>query len=393
MVRMNAAETYTFKEADVFSHFKMPSASLKVCIVLPAKNEADTILHTLKALSNQVNFNGSKLDYSIYEVVLLVNNCTDNTYNIAANFAMQNPAFNLHIAEVKLPACNANIGYVRRILMDEACSRLSGSRQGIIASTDSDTIADKFWLSYIIDEITNGYDAVGGRILTSKTNHQARIYYLRDISYRLLAARAASVLEGNKKNTTHYQFFGASMAITCSSYKNCGRLPDVTHLEDMALSDSLLKIDAKICYSPFVKVYTSSRTEGRVEIGFSEQLKKWALLSSKNNAQLVESVSALLIKIECKNKLRKYFELFKITRFLEQQLIDKISGDLFINYEWLIQQLNESKYFGALWQAIELEITKGQFYTKYPPIPVTSAIAALRLFLNQHQTFSKTSNL
>jgi len=155
----------------------------------------------LTSLKNQVYFESGKLDYSIYEVLLLVNNCTDNTYLLAKEFALQRPQFNLHIASINIPAPNANIGYVRRILMEEACHRLSvyNSANGMIISTHNDTIADKYWLSHIINEIVNGYDAVGGRILTNKTNDAARIYNLRDISYRLLLATATSIIESKKK--------------------------------------------------------------------------------------------------------------------------------------------------------------------------------------------------
>lgn len=393
----NTINLSTIKEHKIFHHCKKPITYLKACIILPAKDEAVTITHTLTSLKNQVYFDGGKLDYSIYEVLLLVNNCTDNTYLLAKEFALQNPEFNLHIASINIPAPNANIGYVRKILMEEACHRLSvyNSANGIIVSTDSDTIADKYWLGHIMNEIVDGYDAVGGRILTNKKNDAARIYYLRDISYRLLLATATSIIENNKKNiiNRHHQYFGASMAITCDTYKRCGRLPDVTHLEDMALLNSLIKIDAKICYSSLAKVYTSTRTEGRVEIGFSEQLKKWEELKNNNTLQFVESVRAGLMKLECKKILRRCFELFRSNQIIELQFLKIISKDLMISQYWLQQQLMKAIYFGALWQATELEICKGKFYEQYQSIPVTMAIKELRFFLNNHQTFSKTSNL
>jgi len=170
------------------------------------------------------------------------------------------------------------------------------------------------------------------------------------------------------------------MAITCDTYKRCGRLPDVTHLEDMALLNSLIKIDAKICYSSLAKVYTSTRTEGRVEIGFSEQLKKWEELKNNNTLQFVESVRAGLMKLECKKILRRCFELFRSNQIIELQFLKIISKDLMISQYWLQQQLMKAIYFGALWQATELEIDKGKFYEQYQSIPVTMAIKELRFF-------------
>jgi hypothetical protein len=160
----------------------------------------------------------------------------------------------------------------------------------------------------------------------------------------------------------------------------------------MALLNSLIKLDAKICYSSVVKVYTSNRTEGRVEIGFSEQLKKWEDLKNKNVMQTVESDTALLIKMQCKNMLKNYFEK-SCNKISIDNYTKIIANKLMINANWLYTQIKNAIYFGGLWQAIELEISKGEFYKTHPFIPITKAITNLRIFLNQHQSFSKRSNL
>ncbi len=371
-------------QKSIFSNCKAPLNSLKVCVIVPAKDEAESIVETLDALRMQWVPNGRRLSFDVYEVLLLANNCSDNTFDIATDYALCNPDFNLHVFNAKIPASKANIGYVRRILMDEACRRLTmyGSTDGIIASTDGDTVADKCWISTIMKEIAMGSDAVGGRILTNNINDSARLYYLRDMTYRILSAKAAALIDPEKNNPwpCHHQYFGASLAITCSMYDYCGRLPGVPHLEDMALYNALIKVDAKIRCSPDVKVYTSGRTDGRVDIGFSEQLKTWTEHNSTNTPQLVEPAACLLIKLKAKKILRICYEAFNDRGVIEKKLIGILAAYLFINKKWIEKQLQQAKHFGECWQALEEALDKGKFYDNYEPVLITQAIAELRSF-------------
>ena len=132
----------------------LPSERLRVCVILPVRNEALHIEATLEALRNELDLAGSPLDPSSYEVLLLANNCSDNTHNISVQYQKQYPDFLLRTAAVDLPVADANIGTVRRMLMDEACHRFDiiDNKSGIIASTDGDTTVDAQWISFIIKE-------------------------------------------------------------------------------------------------------------------------------------------------------------------------------------------------------------------------------------------------
>ena len=387
MVEVAPKFTATIKDKNIFRHCKTPHPELKICVIVPAKNEEYSIADTLEALRNQFDNTGKRLDYYKYEVLLLANNCDDKTFEKAKEYSLKYPEFNLNVTSVKLPSKKANIGYVRRILMDEAFTRLSlhGLQNGIIASTDGDTMVDKHWVSNIINEIAMGSDAVGGRILTNTINHDARLYYLRDVTYRLLLAKASSFIDPEKNNPwpCHHQYFGASLAVTCAMYNNCGRLPMVPYLEDMAFFNSLVKVDAKIRCSPFVKVYTSSRMDGRVEIGFSEQLQKWADNTNENVPQMVENVEASLLKLKCKNALRGCFENSTMVIPLKDQL-KEIATHLMINHKWLCRELVNATYFGGLWQKTEDAISRGDFYENYSAAHITTAISDLRRFLRNY---------
>lgn len=60
-------------------------------VIVPVRNEAQTLEATLSALTYQIDLNGSKLDRRRYEVILLANNCSDNSAEIARHFARLHP--------------------------------------------------------------------------------------------------------------------------------------------------------------------------------------------------------------------------------------------------------------------------------------------------------------
>jgi glycosyltransferase involved in cell wall biosynthesis len=145
-----------------------PLPQCEVSVIVPVKDEAQTLVATLTALANQTDLNGQRLNPLTYEIIVLANNCIDESAAIARQFAKQHPDLVLHVAEVTLPPDRAYVGYVRKMLMDEAYLRLMslGRSRGIIASTDGDTKVSATWVAAISHEIGSGVDAVGGRILT-----------------------------------------------------------------------------------------------------------------------------------------------------------------------------------------------------------------------------------
>ncbi|WP_342644485.1 glycosyltransferase family A protein [Mucilaginibacter sp. CSA2-8R] len=357
---------------------------VKVCVVVPVKNEAAGLMHTLNALRCQRDATGNTYPANIYEVLLLINNSNDGSYRVAKNYQQQYPEFQLLIEQVNLPKPCANVGTARRLLMDAAYHRLtiSGNDAGIIASTDGDTVVDGQWLHFNIAAIEAGNDAVGGRILTLSGYSDARQFHLRDVTYRCLLAKAEALIDPQEHDPMprHFQFFGASMAVTCQMYKHVGRLPRVPHLEDMAFYEALLKHDARIRKSFDVKVYTSARLQGRVAVGFSEQLNKWVTDHQSGKLQMVDSAAVLLAKYFARKRLRTCWERKAIAAgpcselLAVSQLIGSSAG-------WLYQQVGKANYFGALWAQVEPLIHRQALLQHQEHQPVAEAITALRQFI------------
>ena len=366
----------------LFRHYP-PDPRLLVSVIIPARNEAGNLEQSLHALRYQQQPDGSFLPTGSYEVLLLLNNCTDNSATVALTYQQQYPTFPLRIANIQLPAETANIGTVRRLLMDEAYQRLIdiGKPNGIIASTDGDTIVDRQWIYQIIQETNSGCEAVGGRILTRPDGNPVRLNHLRDVAYRMLVAQIEARIDPQSYDPwpRHFQHFGASLALTCAAYKRVGGLPNVPYLEDEALYRALLRTDTRIRKSPHVRVFTSTRMQGQVAIGFSEQLRYWTALNQSNQCQLAEPAGAVICRLRNRHRLRVSWQNRFNNHGIDTLLL--VATDLMIDSDWLHHELTNSRYFGQLWERVETKLVTGLWADKWQPVPISEAISELRLFL------------
>jgi len=60
-----------------------PAVRLKLSVIIPVRNEAEALTKTLMSLAQQVDLSGNALDPDCYEVLLLANNCTDDTADVS----------------------------------------------------------------------------------------------------------------------------------------------------------------------------------------------------------------------------------------------------------------------------------------------------------------------
>ena len=360
-----------------------PHAQLRTCVVIPAKDESETLSFALDALRNQQQPNGQLVPAATFEVLLLLNNCEDNSEDIARNYQKRHPSFPLRIESIRLPPERANVGTARRLLMDAACQRLlhTGQFDGIIASTDADTLVDSQWISQIQAEIKNGCEAVGGRILTQPDGSMVRLNHLRDVTYRMLIAQLEAQLDPLPFDPwpRHFQHFGANMALTCAAYERIGGLPDVANLEDEALYRALLRTDTPVRKSPRVLVTTSTRMQGRVAVGFSEQLRYWDTLNQNRQYQLVEPPDALVCRFQNRHQLR---QLWQRRGGLPLAGLTTIATNLMVDAHWLHCQFGEATYFGQLWEGVEARVDSSTWAKRWPLIAIKTAITQLRMLVS-----------
>lgn len=278
---------------------------MRACVVVPVRNEAATIGAAIDALAGQHD-----VDRADHEIIVLANNCDDDSASLARAAGRRHPGLRLDVIEQTLPPDQANIGYVRRALMDEAARRLGPD--GVIVSTDGDTIVDSRWLAATLREIAAGADLVGGRILArwpddGSIDPATRRCHLNDSAYRFLMAEVEDLIDPDPADPwpRHFQHFGASLAITARAYRAVGGLPQVDCLEDMALYEELRRIDARVRHSLAVRVSSAARPGGRVRMGFSTQLAEWRDLKRNGGTRYVESADFLIEQYEFSRRLRE----------------------------------------------------------------------------------------
>lgn len=247
-----------------------PSGSLRASVVVPARDEEELVGACLRALATQVGVGPEE-----YEVLLVLDRCTDETEGRAREVAAAYPALRLHTLE----GPGAGSGLARRVGMEAACRRLLevGGPEGLICSTDADTVAAPDWLAAQLRAVEAGAKAIGGRIDLADVDslpsgvlrwhaENGRLRYRRLMSEPDLAGR-----------TEHWQFSGASLALTVETYREVGGLRPSESLEDEHLEEALREYGIPIERLLSVRVTTSPRLKGRASRGLSHDLARAAL--------------------------------------------------------------------------------------------------------------------
>lgn len=366
--------------------FESVKRDCRVCVIIPVKDEAENIALTLGAFARQVDLNGQPLDKNTFEIIVFANNCADNSAVLIENWRRKN-SLNLHLIEKHLPPEKANVGYVRRWLMNEAERRLLQNRfgRGVIMTTDGDTCVAPDWIAANLKEIETGAEAVGGRILIKpedlrRMNANARRFHLFDNAYRLAAAEIEARLDpvSDDPAPRHHQHFNASFAVTTETFRRAGGVPEVRFLEDVAFYHALLRVDARVRHSSRVRVYTSSRNAGRVECGLSTQIGDWLRLGETGETFLVESAAAIAARVNSRRTLREFW----CGREKSAAKIARLAEDLLIAPEFLKDQLAQKESFGLLVEKVyAAQSENGEWARKYPLACVTRALAELRVML------------
>ena len=243
-----------------------------VVIAIPVKNEEERIGLCLQALAGQEGF-----DMASAGVVLLLNNCTDATMDAVRALQLALP-FMLQVHRVDLPPAFANAGWARKLAMDAAAAWVADD--GLILTTDADTMAHEDWVAANLKEIAAGHDAVAGYVMADPMEvMQLPAAVLErgglEWEYQQLAAEldARADPEPHDPWPRHSQNCGASAAVTARAYRAIGGLPPRPVGEDRALFEMIRRIDGRVRHSLEVQVVTSARQDGRAFGGLADEIR------------------------------------------------------------------------------------------------------------------------
>jgi glycosyltransferase involved in cell wall biosynthesis len=336
-----------------------PSERLEACVTVPARDEEELLPSALRALAEQKTITGDPLDHERYEVILLINNTRDRSRQVAEKFQRLYPTFRLHVVEKHFDKSRSHNGYVRRLLMDEACRRLE-MREGAhtaILSTDADSQVASNWISRNQEELANGAEAVGGRVIILPCEEALLDPATRAIQrYNHLYWRLVTWMEHcfdpepHDPWPRHHQHFGASLALTPRTYRLIGRMPPRRYFEDIALYQALIQHDVRLRHSNRVRVFTSARLTGRARFGLSSELKDWQVCGRKGLRVPVECRAFLEYLFTERRRFRKLWLEYLDTGELSADRVRELSRNTGVRFSHLVAELRAARHFGLLLQ-------------------------------------------
>jgi glycosyltransferase involved in cell wall biosynthesis len=240
-------------------------------VAVPVKDEEDRIAACLQALDAQI---GQGPDH----IVLLLNNCTDNSRAVAESLRPAIAA-RLHVIDVLLPPELANAGHARGLAL-EAAARLAGDT-GVLATTDADGRVDPDWVDGNVAALRAGADAVAGWAELDPSEWGAIPVSLheddaRECAYDIVCDEIHALLDPDPSDPwpRHTQASGASIAVEIGAYRAAGGLPRVPAGEDRAFIAALKGIDAKVRHAPECRVVVSGRIQGRAKGGMADTIRR-----------------------------------------------------------------------------------------------------------------------
>lgn len=264
---------------DEISVERTSSVSPGAVAAVPVCNESERIAACLRALTDQIG-----LLPGSYGILLLLNNCTDDTPSVVAetiaSFGEAAP-WSIRVLEVSDAAASA--GWARRQAMEAASRWLAedGIGHGVLLTTDADSRVPPDWVARSLAGIAAGVDAVAGRVvlddedaglLPASLHVRGRL----EARYEALLTEIGARLDPEPGNPwpCHWTCSGASLAVRRQAYETVGGMPPLPSGEDRAFVAALRHHEFTVRQDPDLVVTTSARLEGRAPGGAADTMRR-----------------------------------------------------------------------------------------------------------------------
>ncbi len=238
-------------------------------VAVPARDEAERISACLAALLDQRDLDGGQTPPNAIQVVVLANNCSDRTAEIARRSGGL-----IQVVEATLPPCRAHAGAARKAAMDMAADLIPSGDAGLICTTDADSRPRPDWIARLWKAVDAGAEAVAGAVdfdpyeADPVAFSEAR---RREGLYSALQAEIVAHADPEAHNPwpNHIWAWGANLAVTAAAYRRVGGLPPQPLAEDRAFVEQLRRHDIPVRHCLDARVWTSARRVGRAEGGLA----------------------------------------------------------------------------------------------------------------------------
>jgi hypothetical protein len=249
-----------------------------IAVAVPARSEERQLPACLTALDEAAGRYGGPVT-----IVVSANNCTDGTVALLQDSILRNARLSWHALSLLPEASHA--GWARRLAFDAAAAVLDHPND-VLASTDADTCVAPDWLVRTVAHLDADCDAVAGRALTRRLDRLAlggvglrRLNLLGRYHTALDWLRADMHPAVEDPWPRHFYEGGASIALSLQMYHRIEGAPTPPVAEDRALFAAVRAAGGRIRHPLDVRVFTSSRTEGRAPGGMADAFARWIIQS------------------------------------------------------------------------------------------------------------------
>ena len=321
---------------------------------------------------------GQALGSHDYGVVVVANNCGDNTA-VRARQLLAARAVLHRVVETHLPPVHSNAGFARGLALDIASLWLErGVRNGILLSTDADTQVGGDWVARNHRALRASCSAVAGRfaldpaermLLPSRLRERLVLEEIYEQALLALAALLDPVPHDPWPN--HWTASGASYGLLLSAYRQIGGLPCCKVGEDRALTAALRRHDLPIRHDPDILVTTSARLLGRARNGCAATLRRRSRDVDLLCDEKLEALPAALRRMVWRRRLREAHRCGKTA-------IAAWSQRLRVRAEFLEDAAHQG--FGEMWARLE-SASPRLAPVPLPPIQLPAHILAAQRLL------------
>jgi len=307
-------------------------------VAIPVRDEEQRLSACLSALSRQT--------IPAHDILLLLNNCRDNSLQVAKSHAAC--MGNLTILECELTGPAACAGEARRRVLIEAGARAGA---GIILTTDADAVVPDDWISRNIALIAEGAEVVCGEIAIDPDEAAAIPPHLHEYQALEQACRAAldhldALIDPDPADPwpRHQENSGASIVVTAAALARAGGPPAVGCGEDRALIAALRLVDGRIRHAPGLAVCVSGRLDGRAAGGMAETIRRRLAAHDEWADDALEPAIDAYRRALARARLRRLWA--------GEAGVQALGADLLIGAPAIREALRES-YFGRAWARVQ----------------------------------------
>jgi GT2 family glycosyltransferase len=311
----------------------------RVVVAIPVRDEAERIGACLTAL----DANEQRPD----AVVLLLNNCSDDTEAIGRGLA-PGLRYRLEIVTRSLPPAQANAGHARRLAMEIAAPH--AGPHGVLMTTDADSVTPPDWVARNLRAIEQGADIVCGRAVIDTAEAAlipAHLHADDALECRLIALLddLAWILdpEPHDPPPRHIEASGASLAVRTDAFRRVGGIPDIAAGEDRAFVRALWMMDARVRHDPAIRVTVSGRVIGRAQGGMADAIRRRMVQQDEFTDEQVEPAS---------DAFRRYSLRYRARRGWAGATDTRLARDLAMPPALLTAVLAD-RFFGSAWADLE----------------------------------------